>query len=58
MDLIEVAKQGDITAVSNALEKGTYIDFQDNDRATALMYASARGHTETVSTLKIGQTKE
>ncbi len=51
MDLIEEAKQSDIAAVSKALEKDAYIDFQDIDRATALMYASTHGSTEIVKFL-------
>jgi uncharacterized protein len=51
MDLIEAAKQGDMTALSGAFKKGTDINLQDNDMVTALMHASALGHIDIVKFL-------
>lgn len=51
MDLIEDAKQGNIIAVRDALEKGVDIELRDNDGYTALIRASKKGHTETVKLL-------
>lgn len=51
MDLIEDAKQGNIIAVSEAIENGADIELKDNDGYTALIRASEEGHTEIVKLL-------
>lgn len=52
MDLIEAAKQGNIVAVWDAIEKGADVNTRDNLGYTALTHASISGYMEIASLLK------
>jgi ankyrin repeat protein len=51
-ELIDAAKKGDVAMVYELPETGADVNAADKNGMTALKYASAKGHTETVNLLR------